>query len=151
MNAHKLFCWFSCNGKIFLFEKTQNHFIPEILQLMARVCVFHMITELSLQWWWKYRTLWPVWLASHVWIIQTFQKGVGRTQIFKDEKFLGQIKVLFIQDNSLLGHALLISTMNVQFIDHNVDSLKSQSCHKRGIRITGMLGLKTLWFVNLRN
>ena len=32
MNAHKSFCWFSCNGKIFLFEKTQNQFIPEILQ-----------------------------------------------------------------------------------------------------------------------
>ena len=61
MNANKLFSWFAYKGKMFLFEKTQNHLIPEILQLMAKVCVFHMITELSLRRWRKSKTLWPVW------------------------------------------------------------------------------------------
>ena len=49
MNTHKLFSWFTCKGKIFLFEKTQNNVNPDNLQLMAKVCVFHMITELSLR------------------------------------------------------------------------------------------------------
>ena len=33
-----------CKYKFF-FEKTQNSFIPKIKQMLAKVCVFHMITK----------------------------------------------------------------------------------------------------------
>ena len=36
MSAHKLFSLITCKGKTFLFEKTQNKIIPEILQIILK-------------------------------------------------------------------------------------------------------------------
>ena len=62
MNSNKLFSW------------------SEILQWMAKVCVFHMITELSLRRWRKSKTLWPVWFTNL--LMHSFQD----TRVFSGSK-----------------------------------------------------------------